>query len=165
MAAKMKQNRKKARAANGEGVGKAILNKRARFDYELQDNYKAGLVLSGAEVKSLRMNHGHLRGAYVTIKDGEAWLLNATITPVKTNAQHLSESDQTRTRKLLLKRRELDALIAAKQQGLTIVPTRMLTSARYIKIEIAVGKGKKKYDKRQTLKAKDEARDIARTMK
>src|SRR5688500_17942545 len=88
-----------------------IVNRRARFDYELRDTYLAGLVLSGPEVKSLRMGHGHLRGAYVMVKDGELWLVNATIMPTLANARHLTESDQTRTRKLLVKQRELDQLM------------------------------------------------------
>ncbi len=139
-----------------------ITNKRARFDYDIKDTYQAGLVLTGAEVKSLRMGHGHLRGAYVTVKDGELWLINATITPVNSNARHLPESDQTRTRKLLVKRRELEQLLEAKQQGHTIVPLRLLTQKRYIKCEIAVARGRKQYDKRQVLKQRDQARDAAR---
>lgn len=162
MAAKSRKKKHPGKKGQASTTGKTVVNRRARFDYDLKDAYVAGLTLSGAEVKSLRLNHGHLRGAYVTIKDGEAWLLNATITPLKTNAAHLTESVQTRTRKLLLKRRELDELIAAKQQGLSIVPTKLLTGRKYIKIEIAVGRGKKKYDKRQVIKARDEARAAAR---
>ncbi len=102
-------------------------------------------MLNGAETKALRMGHGHLRGAYVTVKDGEIWLLNATITGT-TNVT-LTETEQTRTRKLLAKRREIDQLIAAKDQGRTIVPLEILTRGRYIKVRIAAGKGKKNYDK------------------
>lgn len=135
---------------------KAIRNKRASFDYNLDDSIVAGIVLSGAETKALRLGHGHLRGAYVTVKDGELWLLNATITGF--NGVKLSEEEQTRTRKLLLKRREIEALMAAKQQGKTIVPIELLIQGRYIKVRISSGTGKKNYDKRQTLKARDDQR-------
>lgn len=144
---------------------KLISNARARFDYDLKDMFMAGLVLSGAETKSLRMGRGHLKGAFVTIKDGELWLNNATIQPSITNSTHLTEDLQTRPRKLLVKKRELNQLITAKEQGLTIVPTKMLTRSRYIKIEIATAKGKKKYDKRQSIKSRDTSRDVARDLK
>ncbi len=145
--------KKKSRQANQT---KQIRNRRARHDYELGDSLVVGLELSGAETKSLRMGHGHLRGAYVTVKDGELYLINATITG--SSGVQIGEDDQTRARKLLAKRREIDALISAKQQGRTIVPLEMLTSGRYIKLRISAGKGKKLYDKRQTLKAKEDAR-------
>lgn len=142
---------------------KTISNRRARFDYELGDSFVAGLALSGAETKSLRLGHGNLRGAYVTIKENELWLINATING--TNGIPISESDQTRARKLLAKRREIAALIAAKQQGRTIVPLEILTRGRFIKLRIAIGKGKRQYDKRQTIKKRDEDRNIARLVK
>lgn len=142
---------------------KTIQNRRARFDYELGDSLVVGLQLTGAEVKSLRMNHGQLRGAYVTVKDGELYLLNGTING--TNAVPLSEQEQTRTRKLLAKRREIDALVAAKQQGRTIVPLELLTGGRFIKLRIAVGKGKKQYDKRHVLKKRVSERDVSRALK
>jgi SsrA-binding protein len=142
---------------------KSIQNRRARFDYELGDSLVVGLELTGAETKSLRLGHGSLRGAYVTVKDDELYLLNGTING--TNGVPIVEQDQTRTRRLLAKRREIDALIEAKKQGRTIVPLELLTRSRYIKLRIAVGKGKKHYDKRQTLKARDEARQIGRALK
>lgn len=144
---------------------KTITNARARFDYELKDTFMAGLVLTGAETKSLRMGRGHLKGAFVTIKDDELWLNNATINPNITNAAHLLPETQTRARKLLVKKREFEQLQAAKEQGLTIVPTKLLTRGRFIKIEIATAKGKKKYDKRQVLKKRDEMRDVDRALK
>jgi SsrA-binding protein len=107
--------------------------------------------------------HGQLRGAYVTVKDNELWLLNATING--TNGIPLDESEQTRTRRLLAKRKQIDELIAQKQQGRTIVPLEILTQGRYIKLRISAGKGKKNYDKRQTLKKRDETRDIKRAIK
>ena len=122
-----------------------------------------GIELTGAETKSLRLGHGQLRGAYVTVKDNQLFLLNAAIQG--TNGVPVDEAAQTRTRRLLAKRREIDALIEAKQQGRTIVPLELLTRTRYIKLRIAVGKGLKRYDKRQTLKKRDEARDMANAIK
>ena len=135
---------------------KTIRNKRANFDYELGDSIVAGIVLSGAETKALRLGHGHLRGAYVTVTDGELWLFNATITGF--NGVKLNESEQTRSRKLLLKKREIDALLEAKKQGKSIVPLELLTQGRYIKVRISVGTGKKRYDKRQVIKQRDQER-------
>lgn len=142
---------------------KTIHNRRARHDYELGDSLVVGLELTGAETKSLRMGHGHLRGAYVTVKQDELFLINATI--AGTNGIPIDESDQTRARKVLAKRREINALVAAKQQGKTIVPLDILTGGRFIKLRISVGKGKKQYDKRQTLKARDDARRTAAELK
>jgi SsrA-binding protein len=135
-----------------------ITNRRARHDYELGDSLVVGLQLTGAETKALRMGHGQLRGAYVTVKDNELWLINGTING--TNGVPISESDQTRTRKLLARHKEIQNLIEAKQQGKTIVPLEILTRGRYIKLRISVGRGKKNYDKRQTLKKRDETRNI-----
>jgi len=140
-----------------------IRNRRASHDYELGDSLVVGLQLSGAETKSLRQGHGHLRGAYVTVKNDELWLINATITG--NNGIPIDETDKTRARKVLAKRREIDALIAAKQQGKTIVPLEILTRGRYIKLRISVGRGKKRYDKRQVLKARDDARNTAAALK
>lgn len=158
---KMAAGRKKQKARSNQS--KSIQNRRARHDYELGDSLVVGLELTGAEVKSLRMGHGQLRGAYVTVKGAEIFLIGATINGVK--GVTISESDQGRTRKLLAKRREIDALIAAKQQGRTIVPLEILTRGRFIKLRLAVGKGKKSYDKRETLKRRDADRDTARMVR
>jgi SsrA-binding protein len=139
---------------------KRISNRRARFDYDLGDGLVVGIALTGAETKSLRRGHGHIRGAYVTVRDGELWLFNATITG--DNAAKIPEEQHTRSRKLLAKKREIADLIAAKQQGQTIVPLEILTSGRYIKVRISAGRGKKHYDKRQVIKQRDEQRNIAR---
>lgn len=139
-----------------------IKNRRARFDYDLGDDIVAGLVLTGPETKALRMHLGQLRGAYVTIKDNELWLLNATISG--TNGIPISESEQTRSRKILVSKKQIAALMAAKQQGKSIIPTDILTKGRYIKVRIAVGTGKKRYDKRETIKQRDQNRDTARTL-
>lgn len=141
----------------------SINNKRARHDYSVDDSIVVGLELTGAETKALRHNQGSLQGAHVTVKDGELWLVNATISG--NSGIMISEEDQVRNRKLLAKRREIDALIAAKQQGKTIVPLAILTRGRYIKLRIAPARGKKQYDKRQVLKARDEQRAIQRAVR
>ena len=142
---------------------KQIVNRRARHDYELGDSLVVGVALTGSETKNLRMGHGQLRGSYVNVKDNELWLVNAAING--TNSMPIEEQDQTRNRRLLAKRREINALIDAKQQGRTIVPLEILTHGRYIKLRIAIGRGKKLYDKRQTLKKRDETRAIQQTLK
>lgn len=145
---------------------KTIQNRRARHDYELADSLVVGLELTGAETKALRMGHGQLRGAYVTVKGsakgGELYLLNGTISG--SSGIPIDEQTQTRTRKLLAKRREINALVEAKKSGRTIVPLEVLTQGRYIKLRIAIGKGKKKWDKRETLKKRDDDRTAARAM-
>ncbi len=146
-----------------QATTKQIVNRRARHDYELGDSLVVGLQLSGAETKALRMGHGQLRGAYVTVKDNELWLFNATISG--TSGIPIDESNQTRNRKLLAKQREIKQLIEAKQQGRTIVPLEIITRGRYIKVRIAIGKGRKNYDKRQTLKARDENRRMQNAIK
>lgn len=142
---------------------KRISNRRARHDYELADGILVGIALTGAETKSLRRGHGQLRGAYVTVKDGELWLINASIT--SSPGIEISESEQTRSRKLLAKRREINEFIASKQQGRTLVPLEILTHGRYVKVRIAAGKGKKLYDKRQSLKKRDEQRSMQSAVK
>lgn len=142
---------------------KLITNRRARHDYDLEDGLVVGIALTGAETKNLRRGHGQLRGAYVTVKDNNLFLVNATISGSPGIA--IEESDQTRARQLLARRREINALIAAKQQGRTLVPLEILTKGRYIKVRIAAGKGKKLYDKRQTLKRRDEQRAMSVAVK
>lgn len=143
-------------ARKKQNAPKLITNRRARFDYELGDSLVAGIQLNGRETKALRMGHGQLRGAYVTVKQDELFLINATISG--TSGIPISETEQTQTRKLLIKKREMRALIEAKQQGKTIVPLELQTGGRFIKLKLAVGRGKKQYDKRQTLKARDDNR-------
>ena len=139
---------------------KTIRNKRAAFDYHLEDDLIVGIELNGRETKALRLGHGQLVGSYVNIRNNELYLVNALIN--SSNTMQIPENEQTRDRKLLAKRKEIDALLEAKKQGRSIIPTEILTRGRYIKVRIALGKGKKKYDKRQTLKAKDQNRSIAR---
>jgi SsrA-binding protein len=140
-----------------------IVNRRARFDYALEDDLVVGLQLTGAETKSLRRGHGQLRGAYVTVRDDELWLINATITG--DSGIPIEEADKTRARKLLAQRKQIDALIAAKQQGRTIVPLELLTRSRYIKLRISVGRGKKSYDKRESIKRRDTDRQTNAELK
>ncbi|NBU33271.1 SsrA-binding protein SmpB [bacterium] len=142
---------------------KKIQNSRARFDYDLKDDYLCGIVLNGRETKALRLGHGQLKGAFINIKDGELWLNNMTITG--RNGLPIDEDEKTRPRKLLAKQREIDQLMSAKQQGLSIVPTEVLTRTRFIKVRIAVGRGKKQYDKRATLKKRDDDRNTRRELK
>jgi SsrA-binding protein len=142
---------------------KLITNRRARHDYNLEDGLVVGIALTGAETKNLRRGHGQLRGAYVTVKDNDLYLINATIS--SSPGIKIDEADQTRARKLLARRREIDELVAAKQQGRTLVPLEILTRGRYIKLRIAAGKGKKLYDKRQALKQRDEQRAMSAAVK
>ena len=137
-----------------------IVNRRARYDYELGDSLVVGLELSGAEAKALRLGHGQLRGAYVTEKGGELWLTNAQI--MGSRGVVITENDQTRSRKILAKKREIDALATAREQGNTIIPLELLTNGRYIKLRIAPGRGKKRYDKRETIKRRQQEREIRR---
>ena len=154
---------KKSSRSSKANQTKRITNRRARFDYELGDSLVVGIELTGAETKSLRMGHGQLRGAYVTIKDDQLWLLNGAVNG--TAGVPIEETAQTRTRRLLAKRREINALIEAKQTGRTIVPLELLTQGRYIKLRIAIGKGKKQYDKRQTIKKREESRAMRAAVK
>jgi SsrA-binding protein len=135
-----------------------IVNRRARYDYELGDSLVVGLQLTGAETKALRMGHGQLTSAYVTINNNELWLVGAQIN--SSIAIKISEQDQIRTRKLLAKSLEIKQLVAAKQQGYTIVPLELLTKGRYIKLKIATGRGKKRFDKREVIKKRDIERQL-----
>ncbi len=142
---------------------KSIQNRRARHDYATQDEFIVGIALNGRETKALRLGHGQLQGAYVTVKEGELWLLNAAITSAK--GFEITEEEQTRSRKLLAKRKEIERLVAAKQQGLAIIPLEIMTRGHYIKLKIATARGKRMYDKRQVLKKRDELRQIGQDVK
>jgi SsrA-binding protein len=142
---------------------KKITNRRASFDYFLEDEFLAGIILNGREVKNLRLGHGDLTGAYVTIKNQELWLINCMISGV--NGIPISEDEKTQPRKLLVKKNEFKKILQHKEQGKTIIPLEILIKYRYIKIKIAVGKGKKHYDKRQSLKQKEQKRIINQNLK
>jgi SsrA-binding protein len=139
-------------------------NKRATYDYELTERIVAGLVLSGDEVKSIKAGHASLKGSFVILREGEAYLTGAHITPYA-KAAHPDRLDPTRQRKLLLHRRQLEQLIAHTQSGLSVVPTALLLERSLVKLEIGIGRGKKQYDKRQNIKERDTARDLARGVK
>ena len=130
-------------------------NRKARHDYVLEQTFEAGLVLEGWEVKSLRAGSAQLAESYVIIKNGEAWLLGAHIAPLRTVSTHI-KAVPDRTRKLLLHDRELQKLIGAVQRkGYTIVPLNLHWSKGRVKLDIALAKGKKMYDKRETEKRRD----------
>lgn len=137
-----------------------IQNRRARYDYELGDEFVVGISLTGAETKSLRRGHGDLKGAYVTVKDEELYLLNSTI--IGDGSVPIPEDQRSRTRKLLAKRKEINQIIASKQQGNTVLPLEIMNKGRYIKLRIATGRGKKKYDKREAIKKRDQERAARR---
>jgi SsrA-binding protein len=140
-------------------------NKRATFDYLITDRYEAGLVLTGAEVKSVKAGHISLKESFVTAKGAELYLLNAHITPWK-HAGEIKSYDPTRSRKLLLHKSEIRRLVGKiRTEGLTLVPIRVYTKKRLLKLEFGVGKGKKKFDKREDLAKKDATRNIRRALK
>jgi SsrA-binding protein len=145
---------------------KAIVNRRARFDYELGDEIIAGLVLTGPEVRAARDGHIQLKGSFVTIRNNELWLNNASFSmKLNQKGDPSARTIDTEPRKLLASRKQIDTLAAKKKSGLTIVPTRLLTAGKFIKIVIALGKGKKNYDKRETLKRRDQERESQRAIK
>lgn len=145
--------------------GNIAQNKKALHDYFVEQKFEAGLALSGWEVKSLRAGKAQLVDSYVLLKDGEAWLMGSHITPLKTASTHVI-ADPTRTRKLLLHKRELGKLFGAVQQkGYACVALSLYWKKHLIKCEIALAKGKKEYDKRDTEKARDSAREIQRAIR
>lgn len=142
-----------------------VQNKRARFDYKLLESFEAGVALAGWEVKALRAGKAQLTDSYVLMKDGEAWLLGAQITPLETASTHFV-TDPTRTRKLLLKRRELAKILAATSaKGQTCVCTRLYWKGHLVKAAIALAQGKAEYDKRDNQKERDWNRQKQRIMR
>lgn len=140
-------------------------NRKARFEYTIEEDFEAGLVLHGWEVKSLRQGKAQIADSYVIIKNSEAWLFGATIQPLTSASTHVSPEPQ-RSRKLLLNKKELKKLIGAKErQGYTIIPLRMYWKKGLAKLKIALAKGKKLHDKRQTIKDRDWQRNKQRILK
>ena len=140
-------------------------NKKARFDYSIEDTFEAGVALEGWEVKSLREGRAQITESYVHLRDGEAWLLGAQITPLGTVSTHI-RPDPTRTRKLLLHRHELDRLIGAvERKGYTLVPLNLHWRNGRVKLDIGLAKGKKSHDKRAAVKDRDWKRQQARILK
>jgi SsrA-binding protein len=141
------------------------LNKKAGFDYFLEQRFETGMVLQGWEVKSLRAGKIQLRDSYVIVKNAEAWLLGALITPLGTVSTHYSP-ENNRTRKLLLHREELNKLIGAiERKGKALIPVAMYWKNNRVKLEIALATGKKEHDKRDTEKDRDWQREKSRVMK
>ena len=153
--------RKKAhRAANT-----IAQNKRARFDYTLLETFEAGVALAGWEVKALRAGKAQLTDSYVLVKDGEAWLLGAQITPLETASTHLV-TDPTRTRKLLLHKKELARILVATQaKGKTCVCTRLYWQGHLVKAAIALAQGKQTHDKRHSERERDWGRQQQRILR
>jgi len=140
-------------------------NRRARFDYFIEERYEAGLVLEGWEVKSLRAGRAQLTEAYVFLRDGEAFMIGAHLAPLPTVSTHITP-DPVRTRKLLLKHSELQGLIGAvERRGYTLVPLEMHWKNGRAKLTVGLAKGKKQHDKRATEKDRDWARDKARLLR
>lgn len=141
------------------------LNRRARHDYILEQRFEAGLVLQGWEVKSLRAGKAQLNDSYVHLKNGEAWLFNTLITPLATVSTHFTP-EPTRSRKLLLTQRQLSQLFGAvNREGYTLIPLALYWKKNYVKVEIALAKGKKLYDKRETEKQRDWDRQKQRLLR
>ena len=143
--------------------GDVASNRQARFRFELLDKLECGIVLVGREVKSLRQGTATLKDAYAQVRDGELWLYNLHIAPYAPAAR--DNHDPDRSRKLLAHRRELDRLAGTtNERGLTLVPTRIYFSGSRAKVEIAVARGKDRYDKRQAIKERETKRDMQRAL-
>jgi SsrA-binding protein len=139
-------------------------NREAHHHYHIIETHECGIALTGTEVKSIREGRCNLKDSYGLIRNGEAWLLNAHISPYSHG--HRDNHDPTRTRKLLLHRREIDRLAGkAQEKGLTLVPTRMYLKKGRVKIELAVAKGKKLFDKRETERRREADREARAMMK
>lgn len=144
--------------------GTIALNRKAQHDYFIEHRFEAGIALSGWEVKSLRAGKAQLVDSYVLLKDGEAWLMGCHISPLPTVSTHVV-ADPTRTRKLLLNRNELNRLFTGVQQrGYTCVALALYWKKHLVKCEIALGKGKKDFDKRHVEKERDSNREIQRAL-
>lgn len=140
-----------------------ISNRKANFDYALNERLLAGVVLTGQEVKSLRAGHAHLKGAFATLRGNELWLNNTHISaypPAKSEGY-----DPTRARKLLVKRNQLAELARSAQSGLSIVVLSIGVSGSYIKVELGIGRGRKRHDKREVIKQRQANREAAKVIK
>lgn len=158
MAKQKKQNK-------ADGSSQIARNRRASFDYRIEEKFEAGLVLQGWEVKSIREGRVQLNDGFVQIHNMEAWLHGCHITPLLSASTHKT-TESTRRRKLLLNRRELSKLIGSvERKGFTLIPTSMYWKRGKVKLEIGLGKGKKEFDKRATMKERDWQRDKARTLR
>ncbi|WP_413171729.1 SsrA-binding protein SmpB [Anabaena azotica] len=148
-----------------EGFKVITDNRQARYLYEILETYEVGIQLTGTEVKSIRAGKVNLKDGYALIRNGEAWLINAHISPYTSSGQYFNHEPR-RTRKLLLHRQEIRKLIGkVEQQGLTLVPLKMYFKGGWVKLSIGLGKGKKVHDKREDIKRREDQRDIQRAMK
>lgn len=140
-------------------------NRKARFLYEILETYEAGIELVGTEVKSIRAGRVNLADGYAFIKDGEAWLTNVHISPYQASSQYFNH-DPRRSRKLLLHRQQINQLIGKiEQKGLTLVPLKMYLKGSWVKVSLGLGRGKKLHDKRETVKRRQDEREMSRAMK
>jgi SsrA-binding protein len=139
-------------------------NRRGRFDYDISDSYEAGIELEGQEVKSVKAGRGNLSGSHVLIRNGEAWLMNASIPPYQ--PKNADENyDPSRTRRLLLKQAEIRALTGrVAEKGIALIPLRMYESHGLVKVELGLGRSRKAHDKRELLKKRDTDREMRRTV-
>jgi len=161
----MRAMAKKSKKKGDSGGSTIALNKKARHDYVIEEKFEAGLALEGWEVKSLREGRIQLKESHVVIKNAEAFLLGAHISPLPTASTHI-HPDPLRSRKLLLHRRELDKLIGlVERKGYTLIPTAMYWRKSRAKLEIGLAKGKKLHDKREAEKDRDWKRDKQRILK
>lgn len=144
-----------------------IKNKEALFNYEALETFRAGIVLSGPEVKSVKKGQISLKGSYVTIdRNNEIWLINAHISPYLPARGEQGKYEPARARKLLLNKKEIESLLGSgRQKGLTIIPVSIYTKKRLIKVEIALARGKSRVDKREKVKKREARREIQRTLK
>lgn len=151
--------------APAEHASTIALNRKARHDYFIEQRFEAGIALQGWEVKALRAGRLQIAEGYVLLKDGEAWLVGAHVSPLPTASTHRIP-DPTRSRKLLLHRREIDALVGAvERKGATLVPLAVYWKKGRAKLEIGLARGKKQHDKRSDLRERDWQREKARVMK
>ena len=140
-------------------------NRKASHDYFIEDTYEAGMVLTGTEIKSVRRGKANIGDAFATIRNGEAFIHNMHISPFEQGNRN-NPSDPTRTRKLLLKKEQINRLIGiTKQQGYTIVPLKIYVRNGFAKLLLGIGRGKKQYDKRDTEAKRDAQRDIQRALR
>ncbi|MBI4427629.1 MAG: SsrA-binding protein SmpB [Ignavibacteriales bacterium] len=141
-----------------------ISNRRARHDYEILESFEAGIALKGTEVKSIRNGNANLQDGYAIIKNGEVWLLGMHISPYEQG--NINNHDPRRTRKLLLQRKQIRKLYGRiSEKGLTLIPLSVYFKGPYAKIELAVCRGKKTYDKREAIAKRDAQRDISKRLK
>ncbi len=161
-----RKKRKKNKSVNGAATaGTMATNRRVRFDYHLLDDFEAGLVLRGSEIKSIRDGKIDISNAFVRVSDGEAWLMNAYIAPYEA-AGVWSQHDPLRERKLLLHRREIEFLQSrVEQDRLTIIVQRIYIARGVAKAAISLARGKRHEDRRETIKRRDQERDIARALR